>query len=76
MDKDSLDHSFVIKIWLDSIEDETANRQLHGRVTHAYTKEHSPVHNPADIIAFIKPYLRKMGVKLSLRNQLVLWLCR
>ncbi len=75
MQEDSQNHSFVVKIWLDFDEDAKPNRQLRGRVTHAFTKEFSPVRAPADIISFIKPYLSNMDARMSIRNRIILWLC-
>lgn len=75
MEKDTDIHSFIVKVWLASGEDKNSLVQLQGRITHAYTKEFSPVHTPSDILAFVKPYLQEMNVKLSLRNRLILWLC-
>jgi hypothetical protein len=66
-------HAFIVKIWSEEAPQGGDERQLRGHITDAYTKDRGAVHELADILAFIKPYLKSMGVKLCRRSRLMLW---
>ena len=67
-------HAFIVKIWSEEAPQGKDERRLRGHITDAYTKDRNAVHELADILAFIKPSLKSMGVKLCRRSRLILWL--
>jgi hypothetical protein len=69
-------HSFIIKIWREEISASTSQAGWRGHITHVPGGERRYLKNLDDISTFIKPYIEKMGVKLTLRWRLRLWLNR
>lgn len=56
-------HSFVIKIWLEETAEEAGAARWRGHVTHVGSKKRRHFQELGDLLAFIWPYLQKMGVK-------------
>jgi hypothetical protein len=50
--------SFIVKLWLEDIGDETKQMGWHGYITHVPSGERQYLRELADILTFIKPYLK------------------
>jgi hypothetical protein len=57
-------HSFIIKIWIEEINDGTGNASWRGHITHVPGGERRYLRNLDEIVVFIEPFLARMGVKL------------
>jgi hypothetical protein len=69
-------HVFMIKIWLEESADEGGQARWRGHITYISTGERRYIENLYDVIAFIRPYLEKMGVRSSLTSRMGEWLGR
>lgn len=69
-------HSFVVKIWLERTTREIGDATWRGHITHVPSGERRYLKDLHEILAFIAPYLEKMGVKPSLRRRVKRWLKR
>ena len=55
-------HSFIVKIWLEETLEEDGRATWRGHITHVPSGERRYFKQLDDLLAFIVPYLRKMGV--------------
>jgi hypothetical protein len=67
-------HSFIIKIWLEETLEESGRATWRGHITHVPGGERRYLKQLDDIIAFIAPFLYKIGIKPGLRWRLVHYL--
>jgi hypothetical protein len=67
-------HSFIIKIWRDTAAGAAEATGWRGRITHVPGTEKRHVKSFDEIVEFIVPYLREMGVRLNWRWRLRQWL--
>jgi hypothetical protein len=58
-------HSFILRIWLESPEDEGERARWRGHITHVATGRRQYVEHTNQIVDFIEPYLVSMGVKTA-----------
>jgi hypothetical protein len=63
-DNDS--HSFIVKVWLEETAQEAGRARWRGYITHVQSGERRYVQALREIIAFITPYLERMGVRVQL----------
>jgi hypothetical protein len=81
-DNDNMDlfevntHPFIIKIWLEESAQEAGQATWRGHITHVPTGERRYLRRLDDILAFIIPYMKEMGVKLGLLWRVKRWLKR
>jgi hypothetical protein len=72
-----INHSFVIKIWLEETPEETNNPIWRGHITHVPSGERNYIQDLNGITNFLRHFLEKLGIKLSpiwlLRNRLGRW---
>jgi hypothetical protein len=66
-------HSFVIKIWLEETAGDVGQAIWRGHITHVGSGVGRYVKDLQEIIAFIVPYLRSMGVRISRSRRLRWW---
>ena len=69
-------HSFIVKVWLEETAEEAGRTTWRGHVTHVPSGERRYVQNLDDIVAFIAPYLKGMGVRFQKRWPMQRWLRR
>ena len=67
-------HSFIVKIWLEEITDETSDVLWRGYITHVSSGARLYLKELSDIIDFVQTYLESMGVRPSRRMKVCLWL--
>lgn len=67
-------HSFIVRIWKEEGDDSHGGSQWRGHITHAFTKHRRYLGELGDILVFMRPYLRAMGVRMRMRSRLVLWM--
>jgi hypothetical protein len=58
-------HSFVLRIWLEETEQEAGSAIWRGQISHVPGGERRYLDNLDGIVAFIIPYLEKMGVRIA-----------
>lgn len=56
-------HPFIVKIWLEETTEEAGRATWRGRIIHVPSGEKRYLQDLNDIIDFITPYLREMGVE-------------
>jgi len=58
-------HSFIVKVWLE--DDATINSGgiWHGHITHVPSGDRRYLKNLGEIIVFIEPYLKAMGIRFD-----------
>ena len=67
MDRPETDtHSFIVTRWLEETEQEAGRATWRGHITHVPSGTRRYLSNVGDIIDFIIPYLKRMGVKLGI----------
>ena len=66
--------SFIIKTWLEENVEETGRAIWRGHITHVPSGERRYLTNLSEMIAFILPYLRQMGVRFTLRWRVQQWI--
>ena len=59
--------SFIVKIWLEETLEEDGRATWRGHITHVPGGERRYLKQLSDIVAFILPYLDKMGVRRDRR---------
>ena len=69
-------HSFVIRLWLEEIEEETGHVVWRGHITHVASGERRYLKELDDIIEFIIPYLEILGVKFGIYRRISQWLMK
>lgn len=58
-------HSFIVKVWIEDEEAGAGQTTWRGLITHVNSGERRYIKSMDEISAFIKPYLRKMGVQFE-----------
>lgn len=66
-------HSFIIKLWLDSVADEATRAAWHGYVTHVPDGERRYFTDLDEIRSFIEPYLGASVKRHRVRRWLKRW---
>ncbi len=64
-------HSFVIRIWVEETVAEAGNAVWRGYIKHVLNDNQSYIQDTSDIVAFIEPYLARMGVRTRGRWRMV-----
>lgn len=67
-------HSFIVKIWIEEIADDTSNVLWRGYITHVSSGARQYLKELSDIIDFVQTYLEAMGVRPSRWMKVRLWL--
>ena len=73
---ESHSQSFIVKIWLEETLEEDGRATWRGHITHVPGGERRYLKQLSDIVAFILPYLNKMGVRGDRRWRKWQWLKR
>jgi hypothetical protein len=55
-------HPFVVKVWLEETAEVTGQATWRGHITHVPSGRRRYIQSLGEIIAFIAPYLRAMGL--------------
>jgi hypothetical protein len=71
---ESTSHSFVIRIWLEETAQEVSSATWRGHITHVPGGERQYIEDLPAVIAFIKPYLNRMGSASRTRGRIRQWL--
>ena len=58
-------HSFIIKIWIEEVTDETKHVVWRGHITHVPDGARQYLNGLPDIQKFIAPYLKAMGAEVG-----------
>jgi hypothetical protein len=66
---ESRTHSFIIKIWLEEDMDEAGRTVWRGHITHVPGGERRYLKQLNDVLAFIMPFLKKMGVRFDMNSR-------
>jgi hypothetical protein len=69
-------HSFIVKVWLEEVSTRTRASKWRGRIIHVPDGEKRYLQDLREIISFIAPYLRAMGVRPGRWNRIKRWLFR
>lgn len=64
-------HSFIVKLWLEEIVEETGRAIWRGHITHVPSGERRYLKGLDGITAFVAPYLEQMAVKRDLQGWVV-----
>lgn len=64
---------FVVKIWVEDSADGKIKTNWRGHIAHIPSNERRYFSDLFDIILFVLPYLRKMGIRISLFWQVINW---
>ena len=59
-------HSFIVKVWLEETMPTAGRPVWYGRITHVPSGRRRYFRNLSDIVTFVAPYLKGMGVEFSL----------
>lgn len=62
-------HSFVIRFWLEAIDEQSAQGIWRGHITHIASGERRYLKDAASIPAFIVPYLEELGGRPELQDE-------
>lgn len=62
-------HTFILRIWIEPREIEGAAAEWRGMVEHVDSGQRKYLNDLDQIIAFIAPYLKEMGIKVPKGNQ-------
>jgi hypothetical protein len=68
--------SFVLRIWLEELQQEDGRSRWRGHITDIATGERRYVEDLDGIVAFLVPRLELMGAHVGLRWRLHNWLAR
>jgi hypothetical protein len=66
-------HPFIVKIWLEETAEEAGRATWRGHITHVPSGEQRYLQDLDDILTFIAPYLKGMGVKPGPFLEIRLW---
>lgn len=70
-------HSFIVKIWLEETAEETNKPIWRGHITHVPSGKRNYFQDLNGIIAFVTPFLERLGVRLGIiwqiRDRLTVW---
>jgi hypothetical protein len=69
-------HSFVVKIWLEGVDEISGKAVWRGRITHVPSGQNRHFDNLRGITSFVAPYLEEMGVELDRPWRIPDWLSR
>ena len=69
-------HPFVVKVWLEETAAESGLATWRGHITHVPTGERHYLRDLGEIVAFITPYLERMGVRTRRRSAVARFLER
>jgi hypothetical protein len=69
-------HVFIVRIWREAREIEGRLPEWRGMIESVQNGERRYVRNLNDVIAFIVPYLDRMGVRLDSGGKVRNWLSR
>lgn len=69
-------HSFIVKIWLEEPAEGSGQAVWRGRITHVPSEKSQSLMHLHEIIAFILPYLERMGVRFRAQERVMQWLDR
>lgn len=67
---------FIVKIWIEEIDDEAGQPTWRGHITHVPSQRRGYIQTVHDIPIFIGHYLKAMGVQATGYWMLKRWLCR
>lgn len=73
---DSNTHSFIIKVWLEEVNDITSQIIWRGHITHVQDGKRRYVDDFDGMKRFIEVYLKDMGVECSTSRRVALWFRR
>lgn len=54
---------FMLRIWGEEIRRYDKQTKLRGYITHIPSRHHSYFEDLSDILAFVEPYLEKLGIE-------------
>ena len=63
--EDSNTHSFIIRIWIEELNDESGQKTWRGHITHVPSGKRRYMKDFDDILAFILPYTELNNSNLS-----------
>lgn len=66
-------HSFIVKIWLEEVDEKSDRAAWRGHITHVPSGERRHFENLAAMNNFIRLYLREMGVKAGFWQRARCW---
>jgi len=69
-------HSFIVKIWLEEVADESGDVTWRGHITHVPSGARRYLRNLDDIVDFILTYVEAIGVRPGRLMRLRRWLRR
>jgi hypothetical protein len=58
-------HSFIIRIWRETITESPDINVLRGHITHVPSEARQYIQKLDDITLFIEPYMGKMGIQFE-----------
>ena len=58
-------HSFIIRIWRETITESPDINILRGHITHVPSETRQYIQKLDDITTFIEPYIRTMGIQFE-----------
>jgi hypothetical protein len=67
-------HPFVIRIWLEEPAEGIRRAKWRGHITHVPSGKRAYIEDLDQILEFITPYLRDMGVTFGVCHRLWCWL--
>jgi hypothetical protein len=65
--------SFIIKIWIEETAAEAGRVVWRGHITHAASGQRRYFENLDDILPFLHPYLREMGIDYEAERPFKAW---
>lgn len=69
-------HSFIVKVWREETVEEAGQARWRGHITHVQTGRRRYLQSLSGILAFIMPYLERMGIRFSIVRRLQMWLLK
>jgi hypothetical protein len=67
-------HSFIVKLWLEDVNEEGSSRTWGGQIKHVPGGECRHIRSLEEITNFIKPYLGTVGDEAGLSARLRRWM--
>ena len=71
-----LNHSFIIKLWLEETAEEAEQALWRGHITHVPSGKRSYLRTLDAIPTFIAPYVGSLGAPLPQRGRILRWVRR
>lgn len=56
-------HSFIVRVWLEETAEEAGRATWRGSITHVPSGKRKYLRELTEIMVFIQPYLKRMGVE-------------